>query len=181
MHNSVSSPPVFVLGRPYHRPPFAAAAYKHPALSQHPHYPSVPSANSSECYLRQQPAIEVIQLVEVPPPSRPEHLSVPGSSSAASSSYASESSSEHESAESYCSSLEDLNLNLNLDVQFRSSSEEDEPEQPRIDDTFHARMRRIEQWRDAYAKAVGAELGSSLFLLFSVLLPSFPSADFISR
>ena len=59
---------------------------------------------------------EVIQLVEVPPPSRPEHLSVPGSSSAASSSYASESSSEHESAESYCSSLEDLNLNLNLNI-----------------------------------------------------------------
>lgn len=129
------------------------SAYK-AALSNTHHRCSnnVQPASEHDYYLRQQRPIEVIQLVEVAPPSR-KHGSIPCSSSAASSSYASTSSSEDEE-ESYCSS---------------EDSESDEESTPRrvIPGSFTACMRRIEHWRDTYAKAVGAEFGewSMLHLL----------------
>lgn len=82
------------------------------------------------------------------------------------SSYDSDSSeeSEEESGESYCSSDDALEQNVNI----RRASEDEELEPVRIDDTFNSRMRRIEAWRSAYAKAVGAELGElSVYYLLS--------------
>ncbi len=81
------------------------------------------------------------------------------------SSYDSESSeeSEEESGESYCSSDDAIEQGVNI-RRASSAAEDEEPEPVRIDDTFSSRMRRIEAWRDAYAKAVGAELGEFPFM-----------------
>ncbi|TDL23819.1 hypothetical protein BD410DRAFT_151949 [Rickenella mellea] len=97
--------------------------------------------------------LEVIQLVEVPPPSRSHYISVPSSSSAPSSSESS--SSEEESVSSYCSS------DLSSEDQPPPLPRAREPEVVSSEQSWHARMRRIEAWRDNYAKAVGAEFAPS--------------------
>lgn len=152
--------------------------------AQYPHYAAArlgaSGAPSNECYLRQQRTIEIIALEEVPAPlptARPrrrrpqqqqqqQHLrptqlmqSVPASSSAASSSTCTSSSGDddddedEEGGESYCSSEEDTDPRL-LDPRERAH----------VEVSFNARMRRIEQWRETYAKAVGAQLGPFPFL-----------------
>ncbi|KAH8116254.1 hypothetical protein DFH11DRAFT_1198065 [Phellopilus nigrolimitatus] len=147
-----------MVGSPYHQH-FNGNAYKGtPAVACPQFNTHLVNGSVHERYLRQQRTIEIIELVEVPPPTRRERISVPGSSSAASSSYTSSSGSDESDGESglesYCSS-EDGN------EKDRSSSSEEEAEPPRIDTSYHARMRRIEQWRSAYAKAVGTELAPS--------------------
>lgn len=110
--------------------------------------------------LRHPRAVEIIQLVEVPAPMRAPrpHRSLPASTPASTSYCSSSSESEEsESAESYCSS--DVPSLRHDAPGHRSSESEDEPEPARWDDTFHQRMRRIENWRDHYAKSVGAEFG----------------------
>lgn len=157
--------------------------------AQYPQYAAArlgaSGAPSNECYLRQQRTIEIIALEEVPAPLprrrrrqqqqqqqrlRPTELkqSVPASSSAASSSTCTSSSGdadddddeEEEGGESYCSSEEDTDPRL-LDPRERA----------RVEVSFNARMRRIEQWRETYAKAVGAQLGPfpSLILVYIML------------
>lgn len=86
-----------------------------------------------------------IELVEVPPPSL-RLGSVSCSTSAASTSYASTSSSAQEEE-------------LETDCSSEFESEQDAAPRHVVADSFNARMCRIEQWRDTYAKAVGAELG----------------------
>ena len=72
----------------------------------------------------------------------------------------SSSDSDEESCESYCSSdMPSLRADSPREGGHNTSSSDDEPEPARYDDTFNARMRRIEQWRDTYAKALGAEFG----------------------
>lgn len=158
--------------------------------AQYPQYAAArlgaSGAPSNECYLRQQRTIEIIALEEVPAPLpplprrrqqqqqqqrlRPTELkqSVPASSSAASSSTCTSSSGDddddddedEEGGESYCSSEEDTDPRL-LDPRERA----------RVEVSFNARMRRIEQWRETYAKAVGAQLGPfpSLILVYIML------------
>lgn len=152
--------------------------------AQYPQYAAArlgaSGAPSNECYLRQQRTIEIIALEEVPAPLprrrqqqrlRPTELkrSVPASSSAASSSTCTSSSGDaddddddedEEGGESYCSSEEDSDPRL-LDPRERA----------RVEVSFNARMRRIEQWRETYAKAVGAQLGPfpSLILVYIML------------
>ncbi|KAI5124215.1 hypothetical protein M0805_005065 [Coniferiporia weirii] len=150
MFNDDSNSSLVMLGSPYHHghQHFPANAFKADPVNAYPHF------SPHDCYLRQQRKVEIIELVEVPPPTRREHISIPDSSSATSASYVSSSSEDESAAESYCSSADE-------DVAYRSSSSEEEPEPVRVGDSFHARMRRIEQWRNAYAKAVGAELAPS--------------------
>ncbi|KAH9893232.1 hypothetical protein C8Q73DRAFT_666015 [Cubamyces lactineus] len=100
-------------------------------------------AQPNHLYLHQQRTVEVIQLIEVPPPPPRTH---PYSSSFASSSFASSSSydsSDSEEDESVCSS-------------YCSSDEESEANQPpAYDDTYKIRLNRVLAWREGFAKAVG--------------------------
>ena len=146
-------------------------------MVSHPHAPYYPqqqykmhyqNPNPNDCYLRQHRTIEVIELEEVPPPSR---HSGPCSSSAASSSYYSSSSDEDESASSYCSSdvpsvggkpfvhpaapQQRYQQQCKMDVDSRQ------------DDSFKSRMHRVELWRDQYAKAVGTQFSMLTFFSFS--------------
>lgn len=161
MFNNDSSTDLVMLTSPYHHHGAAAV-------------PSAPMFNKSTStapvvaeaetfgapqhqhpYLHQQRTIEIIELIEVPPPTRREHISVPDSSSYASSSCCSSEESEEEeeeAAESYCSSEEE--------DEFLTGALESEKERAAAHAAFQSRMRRIEKWRDAYAKAVGAEFGS---------------------
>ncbi|THH10752.1 hypothetical protein EW145_g1112 [Phellinidium pouzarii] len=158
MFNDASNSALVMVGSPYH--PNTHQHYSGNPCKSIPAdaYPQLNSYHAGgpphEYYLHQQPRIEIIELIEVPPPTRREHISVPDSSSSGSDSYASSSSEEESSAvESYCSSEDH-------DEVYRSSSAE-ETKPMRGDNSFQARMRRIEQWRNAYAKAVGAELAPS--------------------
>ena len=110
-------------------------------------------------YLCQHRTIEIIELVEVPAPTRREHISVPDTSSYASTSYCSDDESleedgdeEQDAAESYCSSEEE-------EEYMTGAIEDSEKERAAAQATFQSRMRRIENWPDAYPKAVGAEFG----------------------
>lgn len=112
-----------------------------------PSYPASSSfmnkdAQPTHLYLHQQPTVEIIQLIEVPPPPPRSH---PYTSTIASSSFASSScdSSDNDSEEdesvcsSYCSSEEDL----------------DADQAPTYDDTYKTRLHRVLAWRDGFAKA----------------------------
>ena len=155
MFNNDSSSSLVMIRPAFRHLECVESAYKAALSNTHHRYnTNSHPAPQHDCYLRQQRPIEVIQLVEVAPPSR-RHGSVPCSSSAASSSYASTSSSEEEEEEleSYCSSEE-------------SESEEESTPRRVVPDSFGTRMRRIEQWRDTYAKAVGAEFGEWTLLWY---------------
>ena len=153
---------------------------------------SAPAAPADS--LRQQRTIEIIALEEVPAPlpsstsrrhhhhrrhaqsqrprAQPPHYhhhhqqdtraSVPASSSAASSSTCTSSDEDDDDEEEYDEEEEEEDEEGG---ESYCSSEEDESERMRTEVSLRARMRRIEAWRSAYAKAVGAELGSSLCLL----------------
>lgn len=188
MFNNDSNTSLVMVGGPYPYP--SAVNTKQPAsMNMSPGYnqlvdPRLAPHPQAGYYFQQPRTIEIIQLEEVPPPSKREHISVPGSSSwASSSSYASSSAytsseedgeeeEEEAASESYCSSEEE-------EQQMKEEEEDDECEE--VDDaeaalgsgsrrgsgatdSYSARMRRIEQWRDSYAKAVGAQLGTSLCL-----------------
>ncbi|KAG6331630.1 hypothetical protein ID866_7461 [Astraeus odoratus] len=90
-------------------------------------------------YVCQPNAIQIIQLVEGPPPP-PRRISSVLGSTAAGSSYPSTSDSEEgsEQCSSYCSSI----------VTPDESSKEHEPA-PWTDETYSIRMRRVRAWRDA--------------------------------
>lgn len=166
--------------------------------AQYPQYAAArlgaSGAPSNECYLRQQRTIEIIALEEVPAPLprrrrqqqqqqrlRPTEpkQSVPASSSAASSSTCTSSSGDaddddddedEEGGESYCSSEEDTDPRL-LDPRERA----------RVEVSFNARMRRIEQWRETYAKAVGAQLGPFPSLILANIMLTVRTAPSPSR
>ena len=131
-------------------------AHPHAQHNTHQPFPAPdPKHHGGPVYYRQH---EVIQLVEVAPPPPAQHPSTITTSSLPSSSAytgSCESESDESECSSYCSSDDEPAVN----IRRASSGEDDEPELVHIDDTFSARMRRIEAWRSAYAKAVGAELG----------------------
>lgn len=110
---------------------------------------------------RQSSPLKVIQLVEVPAPSKPERVAPPPSSSASSST--SESSSEDEPCTSYCSSDDDElpQQRAQFQPQMPQYQQRRYAESENVDRNMSTLMLRIEAWRDEYAKAVGAQFGSS--------------------
>ena len=127
-------------------------------------------ADLGHLYCRQQYAVEIIQLVEVPPPSRRfASSSVDPSSGASSSSswYSSESESDHTSDDegtefvgrSYCSS----------DTPEEMDSEDDVISHP--DETYDTRVTRVHAWRDNFVKDMGSiPSGTAISPYVSVLL-----------
>ncbi|TBU38700.1 hypothetical protein BD309DRAFT_873818 [Dichomitus squalens] len=97
----------------------------------------------SHLYLHQQRTVEVIQLIEVPPPpprSHPYTSTLASSSSFASSSCDSsddDSEDDESVCSSYCSSEEDLAVD----------------KAPTYDDTYKTRLNRVLAWRAGFAKA----------------------------
>ncbi|KAL5492233.1 hypothetical protein ACEPAI_3680 [Sanghuangporus weigelae] len=173
MFNNDSNTSLVMVGGPYHHAHHGLAPYKPASPGMTTTFnqladPRLAPRPQHDYYLHQQRTIEIIQLEEVPPPSKREHISVPGSSSwassssyASSSTYSSEENGEEEeeeaASESYCSSEEQS-------VEDAEECREEEIPEPRrvvATDSYSARMRRIEQWRDAYAKAVGAQFAPS--------------------
>ena len=104
--------------------------------------------NPGHLYLRQPHAIQIIQLVEGPPP--PRRISSVIHSTSSASSYPSTSDSE-EDCSSYCSSM----------VTPAESSHQRDPI-PWTDDTYTTRMKRVHAWRDAFVKATCPAPGTSL-------------------
>lgn len=111
-------------------------------------------ATPGPLYLRQQQAVEIIQLVEVEAPPPRQLASDFASSSASSSSSPSSSpshseeewveSSESEESESLCTSY--------------CSSDEEEMKERKImfhDDTYGTRLSRVLAWRESFVKAMG--------------------------
>lgn len=100
---------------------------------------------SAHLYVCQPHTIQIIQLVEAPPPPRRISSVIQstsaGSSSASASSCPSTSDSE-EDCSSYCSSV----------VTPDNSSHDREPV-PWTDDTYNTRMKRVHAWRDGFVKA----------------------------
>ncbi|TFK90834.1 hypothetical protein K466DRAFT_484048 [Polyporus arcularius HHB13444] len=93
-------------------------------------------------YLHQQRTVEVIQLIEVPPPpprSHPYTSTLDSASFASSSCESSDDDSEDDDSvcSSYCSSEENL----------------DAHQAPTYDDTYKTRLNRVLAWRDGFAKA----------------------------
>ncbi|KAJ8586417.1 hypothetical protein M405DRAFT_743637 [Rhizopogon salebrosus TDB-379] len=103
--------------------------------------------NPGHLYVRQPHAIQIIQLVEGPPP--PRRISSATQSSSASfssgSSYPSTSDSEEDDCSSYCSSY----------VTHPDPSQDREPV-AWTDDTYHVRMKRIHDWRDNSIRAMSS-------------------------
>ncbi len=162
---------------------------QYPSFNQVPFCPPYSTNQYDQYYnqstnVRQQRTLEIIKLEEVPAPvpgpSKPRRVPTASQSFASvpASSDDSESSeeSEEESGESYCSSDDAIEQGVNI-RRASSAAEDEEPEPVRIDDTFSSRMRRIEAWRDAYAKAVGAELGEFPFMtrFFATYMHALPS------
>ena len=94
---------------------------------------------------------EVIQLVEVSAPPTIEHpstiteTSMPSSSSYSSSCSSEDESEDDEDCSSYCSS---------------DPEEMEESAHGYYDDTYSTRLRRVNAWRDGFAKAMGAAITS---------------------
>jgi len=119
-------------------------------VSQHM-FDAYEKVNPSHLYVCQPHAIQIIQLVEGPPPPR-RISSVIESSSAGSSSgssYPSTSDSEDDDCSSYCSSY----------VTHPDPSQDKEPI-AWTDDTYHVRMKRIHDWRDNSIKAMSCSTES---------------------
>jgi hypothetical protein len=111
-------------------------------------------------YCRQQHAVEIIQLIEVPAPSQrfaPSRIGSSSSSSSYSCSTASEYSSHNDVVSSYCSS----------DTPEETTFEEDEPSTP--DTTYDTRVTRIHAWRDKFARDMGFTLPGMFFHPFFFL------------
>jgi hypothetical protein len=116
-------------------------------------------------YCRQPYAVEIIQLVEVPPPARRFPIDSSSIASSSSSCYSSECESEYSSeaesaGSSYCSS----------DSSEQMNSEEEEVSKP--DETYGTRVTRVHAWRASFAKDMG---------IGSYFLPSYASVPFIDR
>lgn len=126
-------------------------------------------------YLPQQHVVEIIQLIEVAPPSR-RQLSLPTDSSSAASSFSSYYSSETESdylsdeepsCSSYCSSDTPEQL---------ASLRCDREEKSEPDETYDVRATRVHAWREKSAKDMGilifgmyvSWLARRLFNIFSL-------------
>jgi len=115
-----------------------------------------PKVDLAHLYCRQQHAVEIIQLVEVPAPSR-RFASSPIDSGSSSSCYSSESESEYPADDegvsdgtSYCSS---------------DTSEEmycEEEEISNSDETYDTRVTRVHAWRENFAKDMGLALSDTL-------------------
>lgn len=114
--------------------------------------------NPGHLYVRQPHAIQIIQLVEGPPP--PRRISSATQSSSASfssgSSYPSTSDSEEDDCSSYCSSY----------VTHPDPSQDREPV-AWTDDTYHVRMKRIHDWRDNSIRAMSSSPGT--FFVFPAI------------
>lgn len=91
-------------------------------------------------YVREPNAIQIIQLVEGPPPA-PRNISSVIQSASAGCSYPTTSESDEEECSSYCSSV----------VTPYESCKDHEPV-PWTDDTYDTRMKRVHLWRDAVTK-----------------------------
>ena len=131
MHNACAAFPA-MLAQPSH-PSFAPEP---PSCMNKDHPPS-------HLYVHQQRTVEVIQLIEVPPPPPRSHpyTSTLDSDSFASSSSCESSDDDSEEDESVCSS-------------YCSSEENLAPEQaPTYDDTYKTRLNRVLAWREGFAKA----------------------------
>lgn len=105
---------------------------------------------SGHLYVREPHAIQIIQLVEGPPPS-PRNISSVIQSASAESSYPSTSESDEEECSSYCSSV----------VTPYESCKDHEPA-PWTDDTYDIRMKRVHLWRDAVTKDLPSPCSSPL-------------------
>ncbi|KAI8985621.1 hypothetical protein BD414DRAFT_515402 [Trametes punicea] len=95
-------------------------------------------------YLHQQRTVEVIQLIEVPPPpprSHPYASSLASSSLVSSSCHSSDADADSDEDESLCSSY------------CSSDDDSDAPQAPVYDDTFKTRLDRVLAWREGFAKA----------------------------
>ncbi|KAG9309924.1 hypothetical protein JVU11DRAFT_9956 [Chiua virens] len=106
--------------------------------------------NSGHLYVRQPHTIQIIQLVEGPPPPQRRlasviHSSDPRSSSASSGPSTSDS---EEDCSSYCSSV--------------ITPDESSDPIPWTDDTFHTRMKRVHAWRDGFVNATSEPRTPSL-------------------
>lgn len=129
-------------------------------VSQHMFDPYDEKVNPSHLYVCQPHAIQIIQLVEGPPP--PPRISSPIESSSAGSSsgssYPSTSDSEDDNCSSYCSS-------------YVTPSDPSQDREPVVwtDDTYHVRMKRISVWRNNSLKAMSPSAGTSLIWLQSTL------------
>jgi len=126
----------------------------HSSISQHMFDAYNEKVNPSHLYVCQPHAIQIIQLVEGPPPPR-RISSVIESSSAGSSSgssYPSTSDSEDDDCSSYCSSY----------VTHPDPSQDREPI-AWTDDTYHVRMKRIHDWRDNSIKEMSCSTGTPSF------------------
>jgi len=114
-----------------------------------PHTSDQPKVDLGHLYCRQQHAVEIIQLIEVPAPSR-RFTSSPIDSRSSSSCYSSEPESEYTSDDeaepvgpSYCSS----------DTPEQMDSEEEEISNS--DKTYDIRVTRVHAWRANFAKDMG--------------------------
>jgi len=140
-----------------------------------------PKVDPGHLYCRQQYAVEIIQLIEVPAPSRRFASPAIDSSSVASSSsssyYSSESESEYLSDDddeaesvgpSYCSS----------DTPEQMDSDEEGVSIP--DETYDVRVTRVHAWRESFTKDVGL-IPSGTFLppIFCCLLTNRHNLDIL--
>ena len=160
MFNNTSYSPLIMVS---HQHSQLQPQLQHNLKQQDNHYHHQHHYPNHQYYFRQPQTIEIIALEEVPPPSR---HSGPCSSSAASSSYYSSSSEEEESVSSYCSpdlpSVHHKAFPTSAEPQHNQrQSQFVSNSTSRVDDSHSSRMRRVEQWRNQYAKAVGAQLGMS--------------------
>ncbi|RPD64475.1 hypothetical protein L227DRAFT_608132 [Lentinus tigrinus ALCF2SS1-6] len=125
-----------------------------------PDYTPKDHPQPTHLYLHQQRTVEVIQLIEVPPPpprSHPYTSTLDSDSFASSSCESSDDDSEEDESvcSSYCSSEENLVV--------------DQP--PTYDDTYKTRLNRVLAWRDGFAKATAQFLADD-----DAALPAPPSS-----
>jgi len=134
----------------------------HPSVVSHPMFdPYTEKLNPAHLYVCKPHTIQIIQLVEgPPPPPRPISSAIESSSAGSSSgsSYPSTSDSEDDDCSSYCSSY----------VTHPDPSQDKEPA-VYTDDTYHVRMKRIHDWRDKSLKATSSLPGTSLTRLQSTV------------
>ncbi|KAI0700145.1 hypothetical protein C8T65DRAFT_580553 [Cerioporus squamosus] len=129
-------------------------------LQPPPAFPAKDQPAPAHLYLHQQRTVEVIQLIEVPPPpprSHPYTSTLDSDSFASSSCESSDDDSEEDESvcSSYCSSEENL----------------DAHQAPTYDDTYKTRLNRVLAWRDGFAKAT-----AHLLYADDAVLPAPPSS-----
>lgn len=119
----------------------------HPLAIAQPTIPFDPKSNTpGPVYLRQHRTIELIELIEVPPPTtlphQPSTITSSEASSSSSSSY----------SDSYDSSEFDSDEDEDAGSSYCSSDEEDmaQRDMPFYDDTYRTRLGRVLAWRDSF-------------------------------